>query len=97
MNYWKNKQAQDYSTYLSTPSTTQNCYHIFHSYPYFYTTQNCYTSPNYLRNLRYNIYSNSYNNYSNAVGYYNRLVSDYNNTLNDINRKINLLKTYTYN
>lgn len=97
MNYWKNKQAQDYSAYLSTPSTTQTCYPVFHSYPYFYTSQNCYTSPNFLRNLRYNTYSNSYNNYSNVVDYYNRLVSEYNNTLNDINRKINLLKTYTYN
>lgn len=96
ISYLDSQQQQIYNSYLSMPSTTQTCYPVYTYYPYYSSYQNCSTSANYSKNLKYNSYTTAFNNYKNSISYYNQLVNDYNNTLENINNRIDIYKSYEY-
>lgn len=97
IGYWNNIQSQRYAEYLATPATTQTCYPVYSYYPNFSSRQNCYTSTNISRTLKYSSYSSAINSYNSAVSNYNNILKDYNSTLDTINKDITTYQTYQYN
>lgn len=97
IGYWERIQEQRYQEYLSTSETTRTCRPFCHYYPYFYCEDVCYSSPNYLRNLKYSSYSTAYDNYENAINNYNNLVNAYNSNLEKLNNLVELYSKYQYN